>query len=164
MQITINLQDEMSVNLKKIGQTLTVDPSAFPGNSREHIFAYGLRQLLNDSMSSHKAEDLVTDKAKAAARKDADERLANLLAGTLRASRESDPIAAEARRMAGEIIDAALVRKYGNAKAVKGAGDAVDRAALVRDLLSGEHGPQLRADAKVVVDAKAGLGKVVINL
>lgn len=162
MQVTYT--GAVGVNLKKVGQSIEVNLDKLPEASLTHIFNYGLRQLLNDAMASHKAEDMVSDKAKAAARKDAEDRLANLYAGTLRASRESDPVAAEARLMAGKIIDEALLDKYGSAKAVKDAADAIDRPALIRDLLAGEHGPKLRADAKVVVDAKAGLGKITVKL
>lgn len=166
MQVTINLPDEMSVTLKKISQTLTVNPSAFPDNSREHIFAYGLRQLLNDAMASHKAEDIKTDADKAAARADAQDRLDNLLAGTIRATREGDPIAREAKEMAGLEVDAALLGHYKTEAAVKAAAKAkaFNRTEFVNAHFA-DNRERLMGEAKVALEARAkALAGVKVNL
>lgn len=153
----IQVQDSQSVNLKKIGKALEVDVANMPEVSLQHVFNYGLRQLLNDAMAS--AGD---DAAKAEAQ--AKERLANLMSGTLRASRESDPVAAEAKRLAYRMIDDALITHYGSAKKAKEAEDDYDRAAMARDLLAGENGDAIRAQAKVNVDGVKGLGKITIKI
>lgn len=99
MTITINSAPS-SINLKKIGKTVTVDFEKMPQASLDHIFAYGIRQILNDAMASAKTE--------AEGEASANKRLDNLMSGTLRASptREGNPV----RKRALELAEGKLVK------------------------------------------------------
>lgn len=85
---------EPVVALGKIGHSVTVKTERFSDEVITHIFNYGLKQMLNDAAASGKTDDekvgLFTKKLEA------------MYEGTLRAARESDPIAAEARRIAAD--------------------------------------------------------------
>lgn len=98
MQITITNAPE-SISLKALDKTLNIDFAKMPEASLNHVFAYGIRQILNDAMASAK-----TDAEREAA---ANKRLDNLMTGTLRASpvREGNPV----RRRALELAYAKVV-------------------------------------------------------
>lgn len=83
-----------TVSLPKAETSVEVDVAAWPEHTLSHIFAYGLRQILNDAMAAAKTPG----EAKGLA----DKRLANLIAGTLRAApvREGDPIRKRALELA----------------------------------------------------------------
>ncbi len=144
MTIQINFNDE-TVALPKAKQSVAVDVKAMPQAALDHVFAYGLRQILNDAMASAKTPE----EAKAFA----DKRLANLMSGTLRASptRTGDPIEDEARRIARQKIETAI-RAAG--KKVKDF-DAEWFKGRVAELLAKD--PAIREAAKVAVEASAGL-------
>lgn len=91
--ITINNAPN-AISLKKIGKELSIDFTKMPQASLEHVFAYGIRQILNDAMASAKTDA----EAEAGARK----RLDNLMSGTLRASpvREGNPVRQRAMELA----------------------------------------------------------------
>lgn len=93
MSITINTVPA-TINLKKIGKAVAVDFSKMPQASLDHVFAYGIRQILNDAMASAKTE--------AEGEASANKRLDNLMSGTLRASpvREGNPVRARAMELA----------------------------------------------------------------
>lgn len=96
--------------------TLAVDDAKFTDAVREHIFVYGLRQVLNDAIAQ-KTDDgapIPDDQliAKAQARLDAFYR------GEVRtrtAAESGDPVEAELHRLAKDTI-AALYRKLGEMK------------------------------------------------
>lgn len=83
--------------------TLDVDCSRFNDTVHEYVYSYGLRQILNDAMADKKDDDgkpLADDAIRAKALK----RLDNMYAGELRQRRESaeptDPVEAEAWKLA----------------------------------------------------------------
>ena len=102
----------MKVNIGK-GIELDIDAIALPPNAMEHVIYIGLRNILMDSHASVTKEtnpDDMADVAKAVAEK----KLAALMSGEVRvvASREGDPVRAEAKRAATDAIKVAL-RKAG---------------------------------------------------
>lgn len=101
----VTMENDMRIPLIKINQHVDVDYDALPDVSKTHIVNYGLRQLLNDAMVSGE-----TDSER---RGLADKRLANLVAGVLRAARESDPVEAEIRRLAIARAKADWKREHG---------------------------------------------------
>jgi hypothetical protein len=105
MESTMFALKTETVRVVKAETDYTVDPAQLPDHVRDHVWAYGLRQILNDAAASAKN----ADEAKGMA----DKRFANLLAGTLRASsgRESDPVKAEALRLATAKVHTALRAK-----------------------------------------------------
>jgi hypothetical protein len=51
------------VLIKKCGRSLEVDAGRFSATVQSHIFEYGLRQKLNDSIASFKADEADMDEA-----------------------------------------------------------------------------------------------------
>lgn len=101
MTVQIQASDDQTISIGKTGKSVSLKLSQLPQASVEHIFAYGLRQILNDARASAKNDaEAVTFTEK---------RLANLLSGTLRASpvREGDPIKARAMDLALAKVNAA---------------------------------------------------------
>jgi hypothetical protein len=144
MESTMFALKTETVRVVKAETDYTVDPAQLPDHVRDHVWAYGLRQILNDAAASAKN----ADEAKGMA----DKRFANLLAGTLRASsgRESDPVKAEALRLATAIVHKAL--------RAKGFKIADVKPAQVRELALAkiEKDPDIMALAKANVEqAKA---------
>lgn len=86
------------VELPKAQSRIGVDPVDWPQHTLDHIFAYGLRQILNDAMASAKSADEAYGMAQ--------KRLDNLIAGTLRAApnRTGDPVARRAKELAEAAI------------------------------------------------------------
>ncbi len=84
--------------------TLDIDLSKFNNDVNEFIFAYGLKQLLNDAGSSGKTPDEKLEMAKG--------KLDRLYAGELRrvgtAKTALDPVQAEAERLAWDAIKSGL--------------------------------------------------------
>lgn len=80
------------IPLNKINESRSIDFNALPDVSKQHVIEYGLKQLLNDAMAN--GIDNAVRRALA------DKRLDNLMAGVIRASRESDPVSQEARKLA----------------------------------------------------------------
>lgn len=93
MQITITNAPTV-ISLKALGKDVAIDFAKMPEASLNHVFAYGIRQILNDAMASAK-----TDAEREAG---AAKRLDNLMNGTLRASpiREGNPVRARAMELA----------------------------------------------------------------
>lgn len=89
---------------REIGKAgiLSIDFDKLPQASLDYIFAYGLKQVLADAHSSAKT----LEEAKALSEK----KLAALYEGTIRASsgRTSDPVLAEAKRLAKAALEKAL--------------------------------------------------------
>jgi len=145
MQIRINTEAMNTVTLPKAKASLIIVMGDMPQATLDHVFAYGLRQILNDAMASAKTPE----EAKAFA----DKRLANLMSGTLRASptRTGDPIEDEARRIARGMLEA-KIRTVG--KKVKDF-DADWFKARIAELLTKQ--PAIRETATANVNATAGL-------
>lgn len=135
---TLQLNDNVTVALAKAETSVEVALAKMPENSLQHIFAYGLRQILNDAMASAKT----VPEAEGMAQK----RLDNLLAGTLRAAgtREGDPVRREARKIATDLVTA-KVRAKGHKPA-----DVENFAELVNKAMENE---QVIAQAKLNVAA-----------
>lgn len=141
-----NLAFECNVNSVKIGNAgdCPVDLTKFNSEVACHIFAYGLKQILNDTRSAEKD----ADKAMALVEK----KLAALYEGKVRAAgeRETDPIKVEARKIATGKVDGAL-----KAKGIKK--DALPEgkyAELVKGLMAK---PEIVALAKERVEAAKAL-------
>lgn len=94
-QVTIT-SPVTSVPLMKLDTTIDVDLAKFSETVLNHVFDYGLRQILNDAMASGKTD--------AERRQLAEKRLDTLYSGNLRASgvRVGDPV----KRRAIEIATA----------------------------------------------------------
>lgn len=109
MSITINTSDVIALTIAKV-HTVEVLPGNFNQDVLAYIFAYGLKQVLNDAGSAMK-----TPEAKLEA---AEQKLEALYRGELRKSREpgatADPVAKEANRLAGELVKATLGRMWKN--------------------------------------------------
>lgn len=118
MQITIT---NVSREFGKAGM-LDVKLEEMPTAALEYILAYGLKQVLTDAHSSAKTPD----EAKALTEK----KLAALMRGEVRmqSSRTSDPVLAEAKRLAKAAIEAAMKAKGIKAEA-KAIADAVAKIA-----------------------------------
>lgn len=141
-----NISFDTTVNSVKIGSAgeVAVDPAKFNGEVLSHIFTYGLKQILNDTRSAEKD----ADKAMALVEK----KLAALYAGTLRASgeRETDPVKAEAKKIATGMVTAALKKKgIDKAKLAEGKFAELVKAYAAK--------PEVMATAKANVEATKGL-------
>lgn len=145
-------ESEITLPLGKIGKSRTIDVTKFTPTILDHVFSYGLRQLVNDAMASG---ENASDKEALA-----DKRIANLLAGTLRASaiREGDPIRAEAIKIATQRVEAAI-RKTHNADPAKCPKLADWKASDVRAraLALIDKDPAIMAIAKANVEATQAL-------
>lgn len=82
------------VHVKKAGESFSFNFAELPEASQNYLIGYGARQAIADACASAKTEA----EAKGLCQK----RLDNLLKGVIRAERESDPVAREARRIAVE--------------------------------------------------------------
>jgi hypothetical protein len=105
--MSINLTTVRDVTIAKV-HTLAVDPSKFNADVLEYIFAYGLKQVLNDAGSAGKDAGQKRDMALV--------KLDALYNGELRKARESgepaDPVGKEAYRIAGDLVAKLLGRIY----------------------------------------------------
>lgn len=126
MQISIAKTHEIIVNTER-----------FSDHVRQYIFDYGLKQVLNDAGSAGKNAD---EKLAMANKK-----LDALYAGEVRQARESDPVRAEARKMARAVIDREL-------KKVKKEWDDFDPAHMAK--LLNERAAKFMDAAKVIVDQR----------
>lgn len=137
-------EENVTVGLGKTGETRSIDCSALSPAVLRHIFTYGLRQIINDSMAS--GED-ANEKIGLA-----DKRIDNLIAGTLRAQRTaSDPITAEAIRLALIKVKQAIGKKGLTEKQV----GAAKMRALATDLVEKDETYRVQAEANL-----AALGEV----
>ena len=97
-------KDEYVVGLKKAQADLAVDFAGMPEAAKAYVLEYGLRQVLNDAMSS--GDKAKPDECKAMALK----KLDALMRGEIRAQREgggsADPVGREAMRLAVNVVKA----------------------------------------------------------
>lgn len=128
-----------------------LDPSVL-----SYIFEYGLRQILNDAGSQFKTPE---DKIAAAVKK-----LETLRSGVIRmkTTRESDPIKAEAIRIATEMVEAAIkaAAVTGKCPALK-EWKASDVRVRVNALITAN--PAIRETAESNVAAKQAIGAIEID-
>lgn len=139
-----------SITLTKIEKSVNVDFLALPEASRNHVIAYGLKQLLNDAMVSGE-----TDAEREGL---AMKRLDGLKSGNLRAAREANPLETEVRRLAIARATAEW-KKAGHAKITPEIFKSEDWAVRVLELRENE---KIRAIAQANVDATRGLADMDI--
>ena len=96
----IQIDDTLAMEIGKAG-AFTINVADMPEAARQYVFKYGLRQCLADAHSAAKSDD----ERKAMTWK----KLDALMRGEFRVAsgRTSDPILAEAKRMAKAAIEAA---------------------------------------------------------
>lgn len=153
--ITIETADTVSVSLPKGQSSVDVNVAKLPASSLSHIFAYGLRQILNDAMASG-------DKSKPAeCLALAQKRLDNLIAGNLRASpsRESDPIKARAIVLASSIIRAkpAFLAWMAKSSLKQSDNEVAKKVRELADAAIAKEGNPFLAQAKIDVEAAKAL-------
>ena len=100
----LNLETTVTREIGKAGE-MTINLGEMPETSLQYIFAYGLKQVLADAHSAAKTPE----EARALSQK----KLEALMRGEFRASsgRTSDPVLAEAKRLARAALEAALKAK-----------------------------------------------------
>jgi hypothetical protein len=146
------MQGTMNVPLGRNGKygAMTVDCDKFTPTVHDHIYTYGLRQLLNDAIADKTDDDgntLPIDQLVAKAQK----RLDTLYSGELRVSRAAepiDPVEREAFRIAWEQI-VAFLKKTPDWAETKG---EKDRALATANLRRDKKG-QSAATREELVDA-----------
>lgn len=104
MIINIARAEDVTVTCGNAGP-FTVDINKLPQEALAYIFAYGLKQCLNDSRSAAKTEG----EAQGMVQK----KLDALYAGTIRSvsTRTSDPVMAEAKRLATAILKTKKIKR-----------------------------------------------------
>jgi hypothetical protein len=117
-------------------KTVSVDDGKFSKAVNEYIFAYGLKQVLNDAGSQGKSAE---DKLALAEKK-----LAKLYSGDLAIHRTTDPVAAEAKKIAIAKVNAAIAKKGKKPEDVENIGELVAKVMTQTDV---------QAEAKRRVDA-----------
>lgn len=128
--------------IPKADTRFEADFDKLPKNTQEYIINYGWKQAIADSCAS--AEKGNTGQALGMCQK----RYDNLLKGVIRAERESDPVAREAKRLAIEAVNRALRKAGKDPKEVENLAELVAKAA---------SDPKIAAQAQANVDAMAGL-------
>ena len=108
MQVTINWK---RASARQLEFPRVDEPFKLTEAVRAYVWDYGITQILNDAGSAAK-----TASEKIAM---AEKKLAALMAGDLRAARETDPIRAEALRLAIESVGRRPDMKAASAKAVR---------------------------------------------
>lgn len=142
-----------AVQLKKAEATVTVDFDKMPQASKDHVVAYGIRQILNDAMASAKT--------KAEAEGMWAKRLDNLMNGTLRASpqREGNPVRARAMELAiAKVIKSAKFIEWAQKEGIKVSDKRAQSAARdnAKRLIEAEGNPFI-AQAEIDVAAAKAL-------
>lgn len=153
----------MDVLINKTGQTVSIDKGALPQVSNDFIFAYGLRQILNDCHSSIVAKTWDEEKdgnfSEAVMAAVAD-KIAALATGditTRRAAGEPvDPVARRVLRIARERIKSALkaqkgltIKAYGEEAYDELVSKYIDKNA---EALEKQAKAELKKEAETVVD------------
>ena len=149
--MTIQIQNApSSINIGKTGKSVTVDYAKMPQASLDHVFAYGIRQILNDARASAKTEA----EAEAMTAK----RLDNLMSGTLRASpvREGNPVRARALELAiAKVVRSPKFIAWAQAEGVKVSDKRAQAAARdnAKRLIEVEGNPFMAQAEKDVAEA-----------
>lgn len=159
----------MQITINKTGNI--IETGDFPQNSRDFIFNYGIRQILNDCHSSIKRVDFNTQEEFAEAVNAAvTAKLKALESGDLtirRASAEPvDPVERVALRMARDAVKSALkakgltVKKIGEEKFQELAAAHLDKnGEAIRKLAKAEVKRQSDAAAAVDIDLSSLMGE-----
>lgn len=152
----------MQITINKTG--LVLETGDFPANSKDFIFNYGLRQILNDCHSSIQAKDFETTEAwHEAVNAAVQAKLSALESGDLTIRRTSsepvDPVERVALRMAREAVKSALkangltVKKIGQEKFDELAAGHLDKNGdAIRKLAKAEVKRQADAASAVEID------------
>lgn len=93
--IRVSTFGTLRVNLGKSEHHFDIDTTRFSPEVLDYVFAYGLKQVINDAAASGKTLDEKVGLA--------NKRVENLYSGTLRAQRESNPLARHARDIATDL-------------------------------------------------------------
>jgi hypothetical protein len=155
--------------------TMEVDTSKFADHVHDHVYDYGLRQILNDAIAD-KTDDHGAPLSDGDLYAKAQKRLDTLYSGELRVRRESaepiDPVDAEVWRMAKKAITTAMKGAPEYAK-TKGEKDRVlativarGRAATWEEAIAIHEAanPKLRPAATRIVKERAATGVVDVDL
>ena len=148
---TLKIEDTFTANVH--GQAFPIEGiQSWPEASLRKVWEYGLQRIFNDAGAIGK------DEPKSHAIAKAQKRLDNLANGVLRASphRESDPVKAEAQKIALARFKAAVVAKHG-AKAFAALEASVVRAKVLEVI---ERNPDIIATAKKNVEATRALTNI----
>jgi hypothetical protein len=148
--LQVNVSNVLAYSVKKAGKSFDVKVSDFSPEVVASIFQTGLGRILNDLVASAKTEA----EAVAAVNK----KLDAWARGEIRAARESDPVAVEAKRIAIQRIQAddgfrAWVKANANGKPT----DAKAAAKLAELLSKVMANPAVQALAKSNVESRQGL-------
>lgn len=138
----------LTIEIKKAGRSIEVDPKRLPNHVSEYIFVYGLKQKLNDSAAS-----LSVDKGNATPDEvfnQVSATLDRLYAGDMRATRSVDTVGRLAMGMALKAVTNAWLRANPKADV---------KAYTTRSADAAKHlaaNPQLVELAQSIADATAG--------
>jgi hypothetical protein len=137
----------MDIRIKKADANVEVDVAMLPGHVKDHIFEYGLRQKLNDSISG-----LSRDGTASTTKATSDEMIASiretierLYAGDLRATRTVDSVGRTAYQLAVKKVCNVWLAKHRGEKLEKYESKAEDARAYLA-----AH-PELNAVAEQMV-------------
>lgn len=152
--------EEVRVNLGKTGEHRVLNPSKFSAAVLDHVFNYGLRQIINDAMAPEKDDDKKVALA--------DKRIENLINGTLRASpvREGDPV----RKRAMELAETRIKGNKAYIAWLQASGLKLsdkDAVAKLRELAKAaieKDGNPFMAQAKIDVEAAKALDDIDLEL
>ncbi len=150
--LQVNVSEVVSVVVPLKGGTLDVEVGKLPPHILGEVFTYGLQQKLSDSVSS--GEKFPTAKDKKAGMVAT---LARLMAGDWGATRESDPVKAEARKIATAKIQAMESFKAWAKSNGKKAGDKEYAEKIAANLPQVMALESVQAEAKRRVEAASAL-------
>lgn len=147
MQVTI--PTEVAIHIKKAGQAFTIPVGTYAANVNESIFVTGLGRIVNDLVASAKTEA----EAVAAVNK----KLDAWARGEVRAARESDPVASEAKKIAmNRIVSSEQFKAWMAKEGVKPT-DPRYAAAIMKNLATVQAREDVQALAKQAVEARAAI-------
>jgi len=143
---TETIMTKYTITIGKTGDSHEIDWDALPARSKEYLRLYGLKQTLNDCITSVKKADF-DDEADflAEARKGVDSRLSQILEGHPPAmgTRVTDPVQKRMRQIATDFVSKQLPKAKG-----------AERRQAIADVMS-ENEAALRATAaKQLADEK----------
>ena len=147
---------KLTVRIAKLNVNQDVDTTAFPDNVQAHVLAYGWTQILNDTISQYKGDDIKTNaKTRQEAVDAIKERLDDFAKGVTGRTRTSDPVTSEMR-----IIATAHARDKLRTDGVKSdAKDYSDKLMALRDaiLANKDNEAVIRKAAEAIVTQKSAI-------
>ena len=137
----IEIQDKALVAIGKTGKVFNVAVGDFNASVLQYIFTYGLKQVLNDAVTSGK-----TDAEKVGL---ANKKMDALLAGEIRLSRESDPVGQRARQIAIKLVSQKFKKEGLDPTAKDGKFSEACLALAAQDKVRAMAEAQLKAEAEL---------------